>query len=72
MARSGYFDNWSNRELLAPAFVPRHFGSASDSGNSAIEGFSSVFLHVLNIEGVLKYATCVGLLNFRVLDAVAG
>ena len=65
-------DNWSNRELWAPAFVVDNFGSATGSGDSSIAGFLSAFLRGLNIEDALKYATCVGLQNVRVLDAVSG
>jgi sugar/nucleoside kinase (ribokinase family) len=66
------FDNWSNRELWAPAFVVDNFGSATGSGDSSIAGFLSAFLRGLSIEDALKYATCVGLQNVRVLDAVSG
>ena len=64
--------NWANRELWAPAFVVDTFGSATGSGDSAIAGFLSAYLRGLSIEDVLKYATCVGLQNVRVLDAVSG
>jgi sugar/nucleoside kinase (ribokinase family) len=71
-AKPNDFDNWSNRELWAPAFVVDKFGSATGSGDSAIAGFLSAFLRGLSIEQALKYATCVGLQNVRVLDAVSG
>jgi sugar/nucleoside kinase (ribokinase family) len=66
------FDNWSNRELWAPAFVVDNFASATGSGDSSIAGFLSAFLRELTIEEALKYATCCGLQNVRVLDAVSG
>ena len=65
-------NNWSNRELWAPAFEPGHFGSAAGSGDSSIAGFMSAFLRGLTIEEALKYATCCGMQNVRVLDAVSG
>jgi sugar/nucleoside kinase (ribokinase family) len=65
-------DNWANRELWAPAFVVDRFGSATGSGDSSIAGFLSALLRGLSIEDALKYATCVGLQNVRVLDAVSG
>lgn len=66
------FDNWSNRELWTQAFVVDHFGSATGSGDSSIAGFLSAFLCGRTIEDALKYATCVGFQNVRVLDAVSG
>lgn len=66
------FDNWSNRELWAQAYVVDKFGSATGSGDSSIAGFLSAFLRGLSIEDALKYATCCGLQNVRVLDAVSG
>ena len=71
-AKPGNYDNWSNRELWAPAFEPGQFGSATGSGDSSIAGLLSAFLRGLDIEIALKYATCVGLQNVRVLDAVSG
>jgi sugar/nucleoside kinase (ribokinase family) len=71
-AKPGSFDNWSNRELWAPAFTVDNFGSATGSGDSAIAGFLSAFLRKLDIEAALKYATGCGLQNVRVLDAVSG
>ena len=65
-------DNWSSRELWAPAFEPDHFGSATGSGDSSIAGLLSAFLRGLSIEEALKYATCCGLQNVKVLDAVSG
>ncbi|MFA5293279.1 MAG: carbohydrate kinase family protein [Phycisphaerae bacterium] len=65
-------NNWSNRELWVPAFVVDMFGSATGSGDSTIAGFLSAFLKGLNIEISLKYATCCGLQNVRVLDATSG
>lgn len=66
------FDNWANRELWTQAFVVDNFGSATGSGDSSIAGFLSAYLRGLSIEDALKYATCVGLQNVRVLDAVSG
>jgi sugar/nucleoside kinase (ribokinase family) len=71
-AKPGDFHNWSNREVWAPAFAVDKFGSATGSGDSAIAGFLSAFLRGLDIEDAVKYATCVGLQNVRVLDAVSG
>lgn len=71
-AKPGNFDNWSGRELWAPAFVVDKFGSATGSGDSAIAGFLSAFLRGLTIEQALKYATCCGLQNVRVLDGNSG
>jgi len=71
-ARPGDADNWSDRELWAPAFEPGQFGSAAGSGDSSIAGLLSAYLRGLTIEEALKYATCCGLQNVRVLDAVSG
>ncbi len=71
-AKPGDFDNWHKRELWAPAFVVGEFGSATGSGDSAIAGLLSAYLRGLSIEESLKYATCLGLQNVRVLDAVSG
>ena len=72
VAKPGDYKNWSKRELWAPAFVVGKFGSATGSGDSAIAGLLSAFLRGLSIEQSLKYATCLGLQNVRVLDAVSG
>ena len=71
-AKPGDTKNWANRELWAPAFEVDNFGSATGSGDSSIAGFLSAFLRRRNIEEALKYATCCGLENVRVLDAVSG
>lgn len=71
-ARPADPDNWSNRELWAPAYVVDKFGSATGSGDSSIAGLLSAYLRGRSIEDALKYATCVGLQNVRVLDAVSG
>ena len=70
--KPGDAENWSNRELWAPAFEPGNFGSATGSGDSSIAGLLSAYLRGLSIEESLKYATCCGLQNVRVLDAVSG
>ena len=70
--KPGDFQNWSNREIWAPAFKPKKFGSATGSGDSAVAGFLSAFLRGLSIEKAVKYATCCGLQNVQVLDAVSG
>jgi len=71
-ARPGDPDNWSGRELWAPAFEVPEFGSATGSGDSAIAGLLSAYLRGLKIEEALTYATCCGLQNVQVLDAVSG
>jgi sugar/nucleoside kinase (ribokinase family) len=71
-ARPGNPDNWSERELWAPAFEVPRFGSATGSGDSAIAGFLSALLRGLSIEESLTYATCCGWQNVQVLDAVSG
>jgi sugar/nucleoside kinase (ribokinase family) len=65
-------DNWSNRELWAPAYKVEKFGSATGSGDSSIAGLLSAYLNGLTIEQALKYATCLGYQNVCVLDAVSG
>jgi len=72
VADTDNLENWSHRELWAPAFVVEQFGSATGSGDSSIAGFLSAFLRGLTIEKALKYATCCGLQNVKVLDAVSG
>ncbi|WP_428937719.1 carbohydrate kinase family protein [Fontivita pretiosa] len=64
--------NWANRELWAAAFVVDRLGSATGSGDSAIAGFLTAFLRGLNLERALRCATCLGLQNLRVMDAVSG
>lgn len=64
--------NWTSRELWAPAFEVDEFGSATGSGDSSIAGLLSAFLNGRPIEEALQYATCLGLQNVRVLDAVSG
>ena len=71
-AKPGDDANWSSRELWAPAFEPDCFGSATGSGDSSVAGLLSAFLRGLSIEETLKYATCSGLQNIRVLDAISG
>lgn len=71
-AKPGDEDNWSNRQLWAPAFEVGQFGSATGSGDSSIAGLLSAYLRGLSIEEALKYATCCGLQNVRVPDAVSG
>ncbi|MBN1436157.1 MAG: carbohydrate kinase family protein [Sedimentisphaerales bacterium] len=71
-AQPGDHDNWSNRELWAPAFKPANFGSATGSGDSSIAGFLTAYLRGLKLEQAVKYATCCGLQNVTVLDAVSG
>lgn len=71
-ARPGNTENWANRELWAPAFVVSKLASATGSGDSSIAGLLTAFLRGLSIEEALKYATCCGLQNVLVLDAVSG
>jgi len=71
-AKPGDYDNWSNRELWAPAFKAETFGSATGSGDSAIAGFLTAFLRGLTIEETVRCAVCCGLQNVKVLDAVSG
>ncbi len=71
-AKPGDADNWADRELWVPAFEPGKFGSATGSGDSSIAGLLSAYLRGLTLEEALKYATCCGLQNVRVLDAVSG
>lgn len=72
LAKPADFDNWSNRELWAPAFAADNFATAAGSGDSSIAGFLTAFLRGLSIEQSLKFATCCGLQNVRVPDAVSG
>lgn len=71
-ARPGDPENWSNRELWAPAFEVPKLASATGSGDSAIAGLLSAYLRGHSIETALKYATCLGWQNVQVLDAVSG
>lgn len=64
--------NWSGRELWAPAFEVKDFGSATGSGDSSIAGLLSAFIRGIDLEPAIKYATCCGWQNCRVLDAVSG
>ncbi len=71
-AKPADMDNWSDRELWAPAFVVEKFGSATGSGDSSIAGLLTGYLKGLSIEDSLKYAVCLGYQNVCVLDAVSG
>ncbi len=71
-AKPADFDNWSSRELWAPAYSVENFGSATGSGDSSIAGLLSAYLNGFTIEQSLKYATCLGYQNVCVLDAVSG
>jgi len=71
-ARPGDPDNWSSRELWAPAFQVEKFGSATGSGDSSIAGLLTGFLRGHSIEQSLRYATCLGWQNVQVFDAVSG
>jgi sugar/nucleoside kinase (ribokinase family) len=65
-------DNWSNRELWAPAYNIDPIASATGSGDSSIAGFLSAFLRGETIEQSLRYANCVGGCNLTELDALSG
>ncbi len=65
-------DNWSNRELWAPAYHVSEIVSATGSGDSAIAGFLAAYLRGNTIEMALKYACTVGAQNLQALDAVSG
>ncbi len=71
-ARPADEDNWSNRQLWAPAYTVEKFGSATGSGDSSIAGFLTAYLKGYTVEQALKYATCCGWQNVQVLDAVSG
>lgn len=71
-ARPGDADNWSNRELWAPAYNVDPIASATGSGDSSIAGFLSAFLRGEPIERAIKYANTVGSLNLTQLDALSG
>ena len=71
-ARPGALENWPNRELWIPAFKPAKFLSAAGAGDSSTAGLLSAFLRGLTIENALKYASCCGMQNVMVLDAVSG
>jgi hypothetical protein len=64
--------NWTGREVWAPAFQVDNFGSATGSGDSSIAGLLTGFLRGLSIEESLQYAVCLGWQNVQVLDAVSG
>ena len=71
-AAPGEPENWTGRELWAPAWFVEHFGSATGSGDSAIAGLLAAFLNGCGIETALRYAVCCGWQNVQVLDAVSG
>lgn len=71
-AKPADMDNWADRELWVQAYEVDHFGSATGSGDSSIAGLLTAYLNGLTIEESLKYATCLGYQNVRVLDAVSG
>jgi sugar/nucleoside kinase (ribokinase family) len=65
-------ENWGGRELWAAAFTVENFGSATGSGDSAIAGFLTGFLHGRSIEQCLRLAVTLGFQNVQVPDAVSG
>lgn len=71
-ARPGDPDNWSQRELWAPAFATDNFCNAAGAGDSAIGGFLSAFLRGKTIEESVRLATCCGWQNVQVPDASSG
>jgi sugar/nucleoside kinase (ribokinase family) len=71
-AKPSDFDNWANRELFEPSFQVDHVASATGSGDSAIAGFLTAYLHGETIDSCAKYACAVGAQNVQVLDAVSG
>lgn len=71
-ARPADYDNWSQRELWAPAFVAENFCNAAGSGDASIAGLLSAFLRGKTAEESLKYATCCGLQNVQSPDAASG
>lgn len=65
-------DNWSDRELWAPAYHVDPIASATGSGDSSIAGFLSAYLNDEPIERCLRYANTVGSCNLTQLDALSG
>ena len=71
-AKPGDVDNWSDRELWAPALAVPKPPSATGAGDVAIAGFLTGFLRGLSIEQTLRCGTCCGWQNVQVPDAISG
>ena len=73
----GIFNNklkeeWSNREILSPAFKAEKIASATGAGDSAIGGFLAAIVKGKTPEESLKIASAVGYENLQALDAISG
>ena len=71
-ARPVDYEQWSDRELWAPAFSIDKIASATGSGDSAIAAFLSSFLRGYAIEKCLLLANTAGRLNLQGMDALSG
>jgi len=65
------WDNWQNRQLLAPCFSVPVVGTTG-SGDCTIAGFLAGMLHGLSPEETLRGAVGVGACNVQSADATSG
>lgn len=71
-ARPNHPQNWSNREIWAPALATDNFCNAAGAGDSAIGGFLSAFLRGRNAEQAVRIATSCGWQNVQAPDSSSG
>ncbi|MEI7633435.1 MAG: carbohydrate kinase family protein [bacterium] len=65
-------DEWSEREIWAPAYHAANIASATGSGDSSLAGFSSAFLRGETPQRCVAAANALGYQNLQALDAVTG
>lgn len=64
-------DNWANRELWEPGFVPRRIASATGAGDAAVAGFLAALVRGTSVEATLRYACALGAQNLEAVDATS-
>lgn len=71
-ARPQPLKEWANRELWQPSYTAKKVVSATGSGDNAIAGFLSAYLHGQSIDWAIRYCCMAGYQNVQVLDSVSG
>jgi sugar/nucleoside kinase (ribokinase family) len=65
-------EEWSNRELWAPAYRVDRIASATGSGDSSLAGFTTAYLKGLSPEECVAAGNALGYQNLQELDAISG